>query len=165
MNDFQPVSQDSFRRILSRNISLPLGVGALSAALFLGLIAYLLTALNWVEHSEHAIGKVSEVSRLSSDMETGMRGFLIAGDETFLQPYEIARSRFASEVAELSQFVGDNRVQVARLKHMSAGDICSFPPGHRLYRLQPEPRRGNRPAEDRPQPRPGVRGPENPAGR
>jgi CheY-like chemotaxis protein/signal transduction histidine kinase len=120
MNVSVPVDQDSFRRLLARNITLPLGVGALSAALFLGLIVYLLSALNWVEHSEHVIGNVNEVSALSADMETGMRGFLITGDEPFLQPYEIARSRFDSDVNRLLGLVGDNPTQAARIKRVAA---------------------------------------------
>ncbi|MDB5929287.1 MAG: response regulator [Polaromonas sp.] len=120
MNVPVPLKQDTFRRILSRNISLPLGVGALSAVLFICLILYLLSALNWVEHSERVIGKANQVSKLNSDMETGMRGFLITGDESFLQPYEIARSRFGNEVSSLSELVGDNLPQVERLKRVAA---------------------------------------------
>ena len=118
MNDSQPVSQDSFRRILSRNISFPLGLGALSAVLFLALIVYLLSILNWVEHSERVIGNANQVARLNSDMESSMRGYLVTGDEAFLQPYEVALSRFDSEVVALSRLVSDNPVQVARLKQV-----------------------------------------------
>ena len=115
MNPSQPVSQESFRRILSRNISFPLGLGGLSAVLFLGLIVYLLSVLNWVEHSERVIGNANQVARLNSEMESGMRGFLVTGDESFLQPYDVALSRFDSEAAALSAMVSDNPVQVARL--------------------------------------------------
>ncbi|RYF39247.1 MAG: hypothetical protein EOO27_49495, partial [Comamonadaceae bacterium] len=54
------IAQDNFRRILARNIGVPLGVGALSAAVFVGLIFYLLSALNWVEHTERTIGQANE---------------------------------------------------------------------------------------------------------
>ena len=118
MNDSQPVSKDSFRRILSRNISFPLGLGALSAVLFLVMIVYLLSILNWVEHSERVIGNVSQVARLSSEMESGMRGYLVTGEESFLQPYEAALSRFDSGVAVLSATVSDNPVQVAQIKRI-----------------------------------------------
>ena len=77
------IDQQKFRRILTRNIAVPLGVGVLSVALFIGLIFYLLSVLNWVEHSEHVIGNVNEISKLNSDMESGVRGFLITGDEAF----------------------------------------------------------------------------------
>ena len=119
MNDSQPVSQHSFRRILSRNISFPLGLGALSAVLFLVLIAYLLSILNWVEHSERVIGNAHQVAQLNSEMESSMRGYLVTGDESFLQPYEVALSRFDSEVAVLSALVSDNPVQVTRLKRIT----------------------------------------------
>ena len=119
MNDLQPVNQHSFRRILSRNISFPLGLGALSAVLFLVLILYLLSILNGVEHSERVIGNANQVARLNSEMESGMRGFLVTGDDAFLQPYEVALSRFDSEVTTLTAMVNDNRVQVARLQRIT----------------------------------------------
>jgi CHASE3 domain sensor protein len=118
MNDSQPVSKDSFRRILSRNISFPLGLGALSAVLFLAWIAYLLSVLNGVEHSERVIGNANQVARLNSEMESSMRGYLVAGDESFLQPYELAISGFDSEVASLSAMVSDDPLQVTRLQHI-----------------------------------------------
>ncbi|MEO5659724.1 MAG: response regulator [Polaromonas sp.] len=120
MNVPVPIKQDSFHRILTRNISLPLGLGALNAAVFLGLIVYLLSALNWVEHSELVIGNVNEVSTLTSDMDSGMRGFLITGDESFLQPYDMARPRFDVQVSALSALVSDSPVQVDRLKRVAA---------------------------------------------
>ena len=114
------IDQQKFRRILTRNIAVPLGVGVLSVALFIGLIFYLLSVLNWVEHSEHVIGNVNEISKLNSDMESGVRGFLITGDEAFLNPYEIARSRFGSEVDTLSRLISDNPAQVGRLARVKA---------------------------------------------
>jgi uncharacterized integral membrane protein len=53
-----------FRRILTRNVALPLGMGVLSAAVFVAIIAYLINVLNWVEHSQEVIGKANEVSKL-----------------------------------------------------------------------------------------------------
>ncbi len=112
------IDQANFRNILKRNISLPLGIGALSAMIFVGLIFFLLSTLNWVDHSQRVIGNANETAKLSIDMETGMRGFLITGDETFLQPYEIARSRMMSELTTLKDLVGDNPSQVDRLKRI-----------------------------------------------
>ncbi|WP_411886579.1 response regulator [Polaromonas sp. YR568] len=114
------IDQDKFRSILTRNITLPLGMGALSAALFVGLIFFLLSSLNWVEHTERVIGNANEISKLSIDMETGMRGYLITGEESFLQPYDIAKSRIGSEIAALSTLVGDNPQQVDRLRRIAA---------------------------------------------
>ena len=113
-------TQDNFRRIVTRNIGLPLGFGALSAALFISIIFYLLNALNWVEHTQRVIGNANEIAKLSIDMETGMRGYLLTGDESFLQPYELARPRFAGEVTALAQLVSDNPPQVDRIRRVGA---------------------------------------------
>jgi CheY-like chemotaxis protein/CHASE3 domain sensor protein len=114
------IDQDKFRSILTRNITLPLGIGALSAALFVGLIFFLLSSLSWVEHTERVIGNANEITKLSIDMETGMRGYLITGEESFLQPYDIAKSRIASETAALSGLVADNPQQVDRLRRIAS---------------------------------------------
>ena len=119
MNDSQSLTQDSFRRILSRNISFPLALGVLSAVLFLALIVYLLSILDGVEHSERVIGNANQVARLSSEMESGIRGYLVTGDDAFLQPYEVALSRFDSEVTTLMTLINDNRVQVTRLQRVT----------------------------------------------
>ena len=114
------IDQEKFRSILTRNITLPLGIGTLSAALFVGLIFFLLSSLSWVEHTERVIGNANEISKLSIDMETGMRGYLITGEDSFLQPYDIAKSRIGSEIAALSTLVGDNPQQVDRLRRIAA---------------------------------------------
>jgi len=68
------LDNSQFRRILARNVALPLGLSVLSAAVFVAIIAYLVSVLNWVEHSQEVIGKANEVNKLVSDMEAGMRG-------------------------------------------------------------------------------------------
>jgi len=120
MNTPHSIDQRTFKRILSRNLALPLGAGLLGAVFFVGLIMYLLNSMSWVEHTDRVIGRAHELSSLSSDMETGMRGFLINGDERFLDPYEIARSRFPKEIASLEQEVSDNPLQVQRLQRVAS---------------------------------------------
>jgi len=48
------MDQRSFRKLLSRNIGLPLGVGLLGAVAFVAVINYLLSAMQWVEHTDAA---------------------------------------------------------------------------------------------------------------
>ena len=92
------VDQDQFRRIIRRNIALPLGVGLLTVAVFVALIAYLVNTMSWAEHSERVIGDANEMLRLAVDRESSMRGFLITGDESFLAPYELGQPRFEAEI-------------------------------------------------------------------
>ncbi|MGH8380142.1 response regulator [Pseudomonas sp.] len=116
----QPASidQQSFRKLLSRNIGLPLGVGLLSAVVFVAVINYLLSAIQRVEHTDRVINNANEAVKLSIDMETGMRGFLITGDERFLEPYEAAKPQVLSGLKSLQQLVTDNLQQVDRLDRL-----------------------------------------------
>jgi signal transduction histidine kinase/DNA-binding response OmpR family regulator/CHASE3 domain sensor protein len=114
------VDQDQFRRIIRRNIALPLGVGLLTVAVFVALIAYLVNTMSWAEHSERVIGDANEMLRLAVDRESSMRGFLITGDESFLAPYELGQPRFQAEIANLSNLVSDNQPQVELLKRIQA---------------------------------------------
>ncbi|MDD1016453.1 response regulator [Pseudomonas rubra] len=113
----QPASIDqrSFRKLLARNVGLPLAVGLLSAVVFITIINYLLSAIQWVEHTDRVINNANETIKLSIDMETGMRGFLLTGDERFLDPYEVAKSRVGAGIQGLEQMVADNPQQVERL--------------------------------------------------
>jgi signal transduction histidine kinase/DNA-binding response OmpR family regulator/CHASE3 domain sensor protein len=114
------IDSTQFRRILSRNVAMPLGMGVLSALVFVGIIAYLINVLSWVEHSEHVIGRANEVSKLSADMETGMRGFLLSGDQDFLLPYQNARSQLDVGISNLLDLVKDNPVQTERVQRIRA---------------------------------------------
>ncbi|AIR91164.1 response regulator [Pseudomonas cremoricolorata] len=114
------MNQRSFRKLLSRNVGLPLGVGLLGAVAFVVVITYLLAAMRWVEHTDHVIGNANETVKLSIDMETGMRGFLITGDERFLDPYEVAKPQVFGSLDSLREMVGDNPQQVDRIDRLKA---------------------------------------------
>jgi len=114
------MDQRSFRKLLSRNIGLPLGLGLLGAVAFVAVINYLLSAMQWVEHTDRVIGNANETVKLSIDMETGMRGFLITGDERFLDPYEVAKPQIFSSLQSLRGMVEDNPQQVDRIDRLVA---------------------------------------------
>ena len=113
------IDSDQFRRILSRNVAMPLGMGVLSALVFVGIIAYLINVLSWVEHSQHVIGRANEVSRLSSDMEAGMRGYVLSGDDDFMEPYLTAKPCMD---AELKKFIAENPVKGVNLR-LASGNV------------------------------------------
>jgi signal transduction histidine kinase/DNA-binding response OmpR family regulator len=112
------IDSSQFRRILSRNVAMPLGMGVLSALVFVGIIAYLINVLTWVEHSERVIGKANEVSRMSADMESGMRGYLLSGDDDFMAPYLQAKPRIDAELTTLAGMVEDNPNQIERVRRI-----------------------------------------------
>ena len=114
------MDDQSFRRILARNITLPLASGVVSAGVFIVLLIYLVTTMNWVEHSERVIGSANEISKQMVDMETGMRGYLLAGDESFLQPYVLSKPKVTASIDALLKLVEDNTSQVDRLRNIQA---------------------------------------------
>ncbi|MGF6703130.1 signal transduction histidine kinase/DNA-binding response OmpR family regulator/CHASE3 domain sensor protein [Paraburkholderia sp. MM5496-R1] len=120
MTASQAVDQLRFRRILRRNIALPLGVGLATMVLFVGLIAYLVSTMNWAEHSGRVIGDANELLRLAVDRESSMRGFLITGNESFLAPYENGGPKFKAQLEALKKQVADNPPQIERLKQIEA---------------------------------------------
>ena len=120
MNSPASIDERSFRKLLTRNVGLPLAVGVLSAVLFVVMISYLLSVLKWVEHSDRVISNTNEAVRLTVDLETGMRGFLITGDEHFLDPYAVAKPQILAQLQGLQALVSDNPQQVDRLKRIEA---------------------------------------------
>ena len=120
MNQSNPIDQQRFQKLLVRNISLPLGVGLLSAVVFIAVIAYLLSVIQWVGHTDRVINNANESLKLSIDKETGMRGYLLTGEAHFLDPYELAKPRIAAQMQTLRELVADNPIQLDRLTRLDA---------------------------------------------
>ncbi|MDF9773384.1 response regulator [Pseudomonas baetica] len=114
------VDEQRFRKLLGRNISLPLGLGLISAVFFASLISYLLSTIQWVQHTDRVINNANDAVKLTVDLETGMRGFLLSGDEHFLDPYETAKPRIAVTLNTLLELTADNPVQTDRLLRLQA---------------------------------------------
>jgi len=114
------VDEQRFRKLLSRNISLPLGVGLISAVFFVSLITYLLSTIQWVEHTDRVINNANEAVKLTVDLETGMRGFLLSGDDKFLEPYETAKPRVEIVLKTLLELTADNPAQTDRLRRLQS---------------------------------------------
>ena len=59
------------------------------------------------------------------DMETGMSGFLLAGEESFLAPYDSGQALFFEDMQALQKTVDDNPAQVASRNHQEAEEASS----------------------------------------
>lgn len=77
-------------------------------------------ALQWVIHTNAVISTAKDILASAVDMETGMRGFLVAGTENFLEPYNAGQVTFHNLVGELQNTVSDNPPQVALLAEVEA---------------------------------------------
>jgi methyl-accepting chemotaxis protein len=76
----------------------------------------LLESNSWVEHTYKVIAKSNQLLGFMVDRETGMRGFIVSGEEEFLDPYYSGEQNFTALMSELQNTVSDNPPQVERLK-------------------------------------------------
>jgi methyl-accepting chemotaxis protein len=69
----------------------------------------------WVEHTYKVLGESAGIVSSAVNMETGMRGYLLAGKEDFLNPYQTGEKETYEKIHTLKQTVNDNPTQVERL--------------------------------------------------
>jgi CheY-like chemotaxis protein/CHASE3 domain sensor protein len=120
MNETTPEDSSLFRRILTRNVGLPLLMGLASILVFVALLLHLVRLLNWVDHTHRVISHGQDLALKASDQESSVRGFLLSGDDTFLAPYAIGRASFSPDVLATQQLVNDNAQQVDRLRRVDS---------------------------------------------
>lgn len=113
-----PVDQSHFRRMMARNIAMPLTAGFINILLFAALVYALLSGIRMVNHTESVIRQANALINMAMDMQSSVRGYLITGDQDFLQVYETTKPTFAAELVNLQKTVVDNDVQVERLKRV-----------------------------------------------
>nr|WP_245231196.1 CHASE3 domain-containing protein [Zongyanglinia huanghaiensis] len=97
-------------------------------ALFMAIGVFIMTNLTqmevksgWVEHTQKVLGQSNAIVASAVDMETGLRGYLLAGREEFLEPYNAGQDSAYQALAELAVTVSDNPPQVDRLNE--AADV------------------------------------------
>ncbi|ATX80601.1 sensor domain CHASE3-containing protein [Mariprofundus aestuarium] len=66
----------------------------------------------WVHHTDQVIEQAGLIAKLIVDMETSERGFLLTGEERFLEPYNLADNKIDNAIGYLSELVADNPPQV-----------------------------------------------------
>ncbi|WP_085317506.1 response regulator [Derxia lacustris] len=111
--------QAAFARVLARNVGLPLLVSALTSAVFLGIVFYMLSMARWVEHADLTIARANAAQKLLIDAETGMRGYLLTGVGNFLEPYALSSAGFDGQLAALREFTVGDAEQAARIDRIA----------------------------------------------
>ncbi len=71
-----------------------------------------------VAHTHEVIGDLESLLSTLKDAETGQRGYLLAEDEKYLQPYDDAVGRVQPELAHLKELTSDNPDQQAWLAQL-----------------------------------------------
>ena len=117
------MDQRSFQRLLRRTVALPVLLLMLLAAILAGESLLLYTSLRWVDHSNQVLTIARQLQRQIIDMETGLRGYYLTGDQVFLDSYNDAKSRVPDQLDSLQTLTVDNPAQQARLKAAKDADL------------------------------------------
>lgn len=99
--------------------STPLVLMVVIAITVYSSLGKLLETSKWVSHTHKAIGIGNEISGSLVNMETGLRGYLVAGKEGFLEPYIKGKDDFEQLEKTATALVQDNPTQVGRLQKVA----------------------------------------------
>ena len=92
---------------------------ATAFAVLLSSVADLRTSERRARQSEEVLVVANRLERLVVDLESGQRGFIITGQERFLQPWRDAQVAFPDQAKNLQQLVADNPEQQARAERLT----------------------------------------------
>jgi len=95
-------------------------VVALNTWLAFRSVKVLLSNEAWVQHTLQVIDQVEIIMGSAKDAETGNRGFLITGDENYLEPYTRAVQQLPAEIDAFASLIADNPYQRQRLFDLRA---------------------------------------------
>jgi len=93
---------------------------ALGCLAIVGVVSYLsVMRLNedaaWVEHTHEVLGRLELLLAAVTDSETAERGYVITGDESYLEPYRNSANVADAQATRLRELTVDNQVQQQRL--------------------------------------------------
>ena len=108
--------------ILERQIQLAF-IFALLLLLTLGFFAYrssnaMYEALKWEKHTQESLFKLNDTIILMTDAETGGRGFVITGNESYLEPFNAANQQISQNLSSLRGLLVDNSNQLDEIKKL-----------------------------------------------
>lgn len=106
------------RRMVVASGLLALIIGAAFAVLLVS-VADLRTSARLARHSEQVLATANQLERLVVDLETGQRGFVITGQERFLEPWRAARIAVPGQASTLQRLVAGNPGQQRRAQRIT----------------------------------------------
>lgn len=88
-------------------------------------VMHLRETLAWIDHTDVVIGQAHFVERLLIDEETGIRGYLLSHDRSFLEPFVAGGRELPPALDRLIALVADNPPQQVRARQI-AGDAAQW---------------------------------------
>ena len=117
------MDQRSFQKLLRRTVAIPVIMLMSLAVILVGEILLLNASMRWVDHSDQVLANARQLMRNIVEMDTGLRGYHLTNDRTFLQPYDEARSKVPEQLDFLQHQTADNPSQQQRLAELRNLDL------------------------------------------
>ncbi len=115
-----PAQEQGFGRLFTVALIWPLVLMAALAGLLTWQVKFLLAEAQALNDANQLILKFSLTQKLFIDLETGVRGYQITGNQDFLQPYQEAQQLITPTLEELDRQIGDStpleKAQVANIR-------------------------------------------------
>src|ERR1051325_5797324 len=70
------------------------------------------------DHTHQVLATIADLGSLMKDIETGARGYVITGDERYLEPFNTARDTHDAALQHLRHLTADNPPQQSRLAQL-----------------------------------------------
>lgn len=89
---------------------------AVTTGIVYSQVRFLLENSHWTQHTYKAIGHFDQILLSLVNMETGLRGYLLAGEEEFLEPYRNGETEYKEQLDLVTALTSDNPTQQSRLR-------------------------------------------------
>ena len=83
-------------------------------------LAAMREAATWNDHTHLVLEQVQGLASAMVNQETGLRGYLLAGDEAFLDPYRGGAKAYGQAMERIRALTADNPQQAVRLDRIDA---------------------------------------------
>jgi CheY-like chemotaxis protein/CHASE3 domain sensor protein len=96
-------------------------VVAVAAVIFIALLTFRAMqtrsiAAQRVTHTLEVVEQLQSVLSFAKDAETGQRGFLLTGEDPYLEPFNIAKTQLPEDLRKTQDLLSDDPVQMQRQK-------------------------------------------------
>lgn len=105
---------------LAGGYGIVLGLMAIVSIVVFTSINSLVDSSKWVNHTYEVIRNAETVGASMVDMETGQRGFMVAGKDEYLEPFNNGQKVFDKLIVKGQELTSDNPTQVERWQAVAA---------------------------------------------
>ena len=78
----------------------------------------IIDSTNWIIYNQKALETISIIEKEIVDLETGQRGFLLTGKQSYLEPFIESKETIDGKLAEFEELLGDNPKQIEELQKL-----------------------------------------------